>query len=285
MAVRKGIITFGLVSIPVELHVAARPLGLSANLLHAECQSRIRQQWYCPTCERVVQRNELLRGYPVNGSYVVLEDEEIEKLEAASSRALDVVAFVDVEAVNPVYLETSFYVTPQADTARAYEVLLKALAEAKKAAVVTFVLAGRQHHAVLRADDGVMALHTLYYADEVRQAEATWKRPVPAPEEVKLAREFIEALAKPFDPSQYHDEYRERLAALIQAKAEGQPISLPPAAPAPAKVVNLMEALRQSVEQVRKPPAKAVAASESAKQERKAEPVRRAKGGRRGRVA
>jgi DNA end-binding protein Ku len=285
MAVRKGIITFGLVSIPVELHVAARPLGLSANLLHAECQSRIRQQWYCPTCERVVQRNELLRGYPVNGSYVVLEDEEIEKLEAASSRALDVVAFVDVEAVNPVYLETSFYVTPQADTARAYEVLLKALAEAKKAAVVTFVLAGRQHHAVLRADDGVMALHTLYYADEVRQAEATWKRPVPAPEEVKLAREFIEALAKPFDPSQYHDEYRERLAALIQAKAEGQPISLPPAAPTPAKVVNLMEALRQSVEQVRKPPAKAVAASESAKQERKAEPVRRAKGGRRGRVA
>jgi DNA end-binding protein Ku len=86
MAVRKGIITFGLVSIPVELHVAARPLGLSANLLHAECQSRIRQQWYWPTCERVVQRTELLRGYPVNGSYVVLEDEEIEKLEAASSR-------------------------------------------------------------------------------------------------------------------------------------------------------------------------------------------------------
>jgi DNA end-binding protein Ku len=168
-------------------------------------------------------------------------------------------------------------VTPQADTARAYEVLLKALAEAKKAAVVTFVLAGRQHHAVLRADDGVMALHTLYYADEVRQAEATWKRPVPAPEEVKLAREFIEALAKPFDPSQYHDEYRGRLAALIQAEAEGQPINLPPAGPTPAKVVNL-------IEQVRKPPTKAVAASGQAK-ERRAEPARRATGGRRGRVA
>jgi DNA end-binding protein Ku len=101
MAARKGVITFGLVSIPVELHVAARPLSIAANLLHAPCQSRIRQQWYCPTCERTVERGELVRGYPVNGGYVVLEDQELDQLETASSRAIDVVEFVDASEVSP----------------------------------------------------------------------------------------------------------------------------------------------------------------------------------------
>jgi DNA end-binding protein Ku len=188
--------------------------------------------------------------------------------------------------VNPVYLETSYYVTPQADTVRAYEVLLRALSEAKKAAIVTFVLAGRQHHALIRPDGGVMAMHTLYYADEVHGVEATWKRPATAPEEVKLARQFIEALAKPFEPGEYRDEYRERLAALIQAKAQGQTVTLPAAPAAPAKVVNLMEALRQSVEQVKKPPAKAAAPiREATAQAKREEKSARAKGGRRGRVA
>ena len=142
MAARKGIITFGLVSIPVELHVAARPVSIAANLLHAPCQSRIRQQWYCPTCERTVERGELVRGYPVNGSYVILEDHELDQLEAASSRTIDVVEFVDASEVSSLYLETSYYVTPQKDTERAYEVLLAAFNEAKKAAVVRFVALG-----------------------------------------------------------------------------------------------------------------------------------------------
>jgi DNA end-binding protein Ku len=283
MAARKGVITFGLVSIPVELHVAARPVGISANLLHAACQSRIRQQWMCPTCDRVVQRSELVRGYPADGGYVVLEDRELEQLEEASSRAIDVVEFVDAAEVNPLYMETSFYVTPQKDTERAYEVLLAALSEAKKAAVVRFVATGRQHYAVLRPDERVLVLHTLYYADEVRALEADWKRPAPRPEEVRLARDLIEALGKPFDPGRFQDEYRLRLAALIQAKAGGETVTLPAAPAAPARVVDLMEALRQSVEQVRKPPAKADAAPGA--REAAGARARRAKGGRRGRAA
>jgi DNA end-binding protein Ku len=287
MAARKGIITFGLVSIPVELHIAARPLGIAANLLHTPCRGRIRQQWFCPTCERRVERGELVRGYPVDGGYVVLADHELDQLEAASSRALDVVEFVDVAEVNPLYLETSYYITPQKDTERGYEVLLAALREARRAAVIRFVVTGRQHYAILRADDGVLVLHTLYYADEVRPVEARWKRPTPLPEEVRFAREFIEALAKGFDPAKYHDEYRERLAMLIQAKAQGQSVTLPAAAPAPAKVVSLMEALRQSVEQVRKPPARAERGPASARspEAKPTERPARAKGGRRGRVA
>jgi DNA end-binding protein Ku len=286
MAARKGIITFGLVSIPVELSVAARPLGIAANFLHGECKSRIRQQWFCPTCDRIVQRTELVRGYPVNGGHVVLDDQELEQLEAASSRAIDVVEFVDLGEVNPLYLETSYYVTPQKDAERAYEVLLAALREAKRAAVVRFVVSGRQNYAVLRADDGVLVLHTLYYADEVRGVDATWKRPTPLPQEVQFAGQFIEALRKRFDPAQFHDEYREQLAALLQAKAAGQPVPLPAAVPAPPKVVSLMEALRQSIEQVKKPPAKAETpargASRGTAQER---PARAKGGGRRGRVA
>jgi DNA end-binding protein Ku len=285
MAARKGIITFGLVSIPVELHVAARPLSIAANLLHSPCQSRIRQQWYCPTCERTIERGELVRGYPVNGGYVVLEDQELDQLEAAGSRAIDVVEFVDASEVSPLYLETSYYITPQKDTERAYEVLLAAFTEAKKAAVVRFVASGRQSYAVIQAIEGVLVLHTLYYADEVRTLEMSWKRPSPNPEEVRLARDFIGALTKDFDPAKYHDEYRERLAALIQAKAQGQTVTLPAAPAAPAKVVNLMEALRQSVEQVKKPPAKAEAQRQAPAHAKQKEKPARAKGDRHGRVA
>jgi DNA end-binding protein Ku len=284
MASRKGIITFGLVSIPVELHVAARPLGIAANLLHAPCQSRIRQQWHCQSCERTVERGELVRGYPVNGSYVILEDQELDQLEAASSRAIDVVEFVDAGEVSSLYLETSYYVTPQEDTERAYEVLLAALSEARKAAVVRFVASGRQNYAVIHATEGVLVLHTLYYRDEVRTLETTWKRPAPHPEEVRLARDFIGALARGFDPAKYKDEYRERLAALIQARAEGQTVALPAAAAAPGKVIDLMEALRQSVEQVKRP-ARAEAGRGAPARAKGAERAGRAKGGRRGRVA
>jgi DNA end-binding protein Ku len=284
MASRKGIITFGLVSIPVELHVAARPLGIAANLLHGPCQSRIRQQWHCPTCERAVERGELVRGYPVNGSYVILEDQELDQLEAASSRAIDVVEFVDASEVSSLYLETSYYVTPQEDTERAYEVLLAALDEAKKAAVVRFVASGRQNYAVIHANERMLVLHTLYYRDEVRTLETTWKRPVPHPEEIRLARDFIGALAKGFDPAKYRDEYRERLTALIQARAQGQTVALPAVPAAPAKVIDLMEALRQSVEQVKKPTDAQAGRGAPARPERTERPAR-AKGGRGGRVA
>jgi DNA end-binding protein Ku len=284
MASRKGIITFGLVSIPVELHVAARPLGIAGNLLHAPCQGRIRQQWHCPSCERTVERGELVRGYPANGRYVILEDHELEQLEAASSRAIDVVEFVDASEVSSLYLETSYYVTPQEDTERAYEVLLAGLSEARKAAVVRFVASGRQNYAVIHAVEGVLVLHTLYYRDEVRTLEATWKRPTPHPEEVRLARDFIGALARSFDPTQYRDEYRERLEALIQARAQGQTVALPPATASPAKVINLMEALRQSVEQVKKP-AHAEPGRGASTPATGSERPARAKGGRRGRVA
>jgi DNA end-binding protein Ku len=251
-----GVISFGLVSIPVKLYVAARPETVSFNQLHSVCRTRLRQKLFCPTCERDVERSEIVKGYKLD-DYVIMDDADFEAAEREGSRALEVLEFVDAESVDPVYLERSYYLAPQDASERAYHVLLAALAEARKAAIVRFVMGTREYHSLVRAGDGKLVLHTLYYADEVRELEARWKPVKPSPQEVELAIKLVEALSHDFDASKYHDEYRTKLLELIQAKAQGQPVVAPPGRPEPVKVVNLMEALRQSVEQVKKPLAKA----------------------------
>jgi DNA end-binding protein Ku len=256
-SVLAGVITFGLVSIPVKLYVAARPETVSFNQLHSVCRSRLRQKLYCPTCERDVERSEIVKGYKLGDDYVIMDDADFEAGEREASRALEVLEFVDAESVDPVYLERSYYLAPQEGSERAYHVLLSALAEARKAAVIRFVMGTREYHALVRAGDGKLVLHTLYYADEVRELEARWKPVKPSPQEVELGIKLVEALAQDFDPTKYHDEHRAKLMELIKAKAEGRSVAAPAERREPAKVVNLMEALRQSVEQVKKPLAKA----------------------------
>jgi DNA end-binding protein Ku len=227
-----GVITFGLVSIPVKLYVAARPETVSFNQLHSVCQSRLRQKLYCPTCERDVERGEIVKGYKLD-SYVLMDDADFEAVEREGSRALEVLEFVEAESVDPVYLERSYYLAPQE------------------------VMGAREYHALVRAGDGKLVLHTLYYADEVRELEARWKPAQPSPQEVELAIKLVDALASDFEPTKYHDEYRVQLMERIQAKAAGTPAAAPAERREPAKVVNLMDALRQSVEQAKKPLAKA----------------------------
>jgi DNA end-binding protein Ku len=278
-----GVVTFGLVSIPIKLYVAARPETVSFNQLHSVCRSRLRQKLYCPTCERDVERGEIVKGYKHDDDYVIMDDADFEAAERESSRALEVLEFVDAESVDPVYLEKSYYLAPQDASERANHVLLAALTEAKKAAIVRFVMGTREYHALLRAGDEKLVLHTLYYADEVRELEARWKPVQPSPQEVDLAIKLVDALAQDFEPTKYHDEHRTKLLEIIQAKAEGKPMAAPAERREPAKVVNLMEALRQSVEQVKKPLAKAdtvapPAAAAKAKQAAAAEarPARKA---------
>jgi DNA end-binding protein Ku len=273
MAARKGIITFGLVSIPVDLHVAARSTSLDFDLLHKKDQSRIQYKLWCKEEDTEVARKDTVKGYNVGGKYVILDEADFDQAERATSRAIDVVHFVNTDAVDPVYLERSYWVGPEKGMERAYQVLLEAMDEGKKAAVVTFVMGRRQQYALLRPDDKKFALHTLYYGDEVREFDADWKQPKPDPREVKFAAQYIEALTKDFSPERYEDEYRKTLLTLIKAKAEGEEPELPQAPKPPAKVRNLMDALRQSVEAVRKPLAKA--------EDRKAAAAARGRGRRR----
>ena len=257
MAIRKGVITFGLVSIPVALHVAARSTTLDFDLLHEKDKSRIKYKLWCQAEDEEVKRTETVKGYKVEGGYVVMDDEDFEKAEQATSRSIEVRHFVDLDAVDPVYLETSYWVGPQEDSERAYEVLLRAMTRKKKGAVVTFVMGRRQHYAVLRPDDDKLVLHTLYYGDEVRALEADWKHPRPGDKEVGFAEQLIEALSGDFTPEKYEDEYRETLLKIIRAKARGEELAPPAAEKPPAKVRNLMDALRQSVDAARKPLARA----------------------------
>jgi DNA end-binding protein Ku len=280
MAARKGIITFGLVSIPVELHVAARSTSLDLDMLHGKDMGRIQYRLWCAKEEREVSRKETVKAYKVGRRYVPVEPEDFDKAERATSRAIDVVHFVDAGTVDPVYLERSYWVGPQKGTERAYAVLLAAMRDGDKAAVVTFVMSQRQQYALLRPDGGKLALHTLYYGDEVRELEVG-RLPRPNPREVAVAREFIEALRADFTPEKYRDGYRETLLAIIQAKAKGRPIELAEK-PAPGgKVVDLMEALRRSVEHVRKPPAKAGGTPAARAAQARGRPRRRATAARR----
>jgi DNA end-binding protein Ku len=259
---RKGIVTFGLVSIPVELHVAARAETLDFDLLHRPCQTRIQYRLYCPIHKTEVSRKETVKAYKENG-YVVLDDEDFEKARRAGSRAIEVVQFVDQAEVDPLYLERSYYVGPQEDGERPYEVLLRALQESNKAAVVRFVQSNRQQHALLRPSEDFLVLHTLYYADELQRFERDRTRARPAPAEVKLAEQYIEALTQKFVPEAFHDEYRETLKKIIRAKAEGQEVALPEAPKVSGKVVSLTDALRQSIQAARKPPARVAADTRS----------------------
>lgn len=281
-SVWSGVVTFGLVSIPVKLYVAARPETVSFNQLHSVCHSRLRQKLYCPSCERDVERAEIVKGYKLDG-WVVMDDADFEAVEREGSRALEVLEFVDAATVDPLYLERSYYLAPQEASERAYHVLLSALAEARKAAVVRFVMGTRQYHALVRPADGKLVLHTLYYADEVRELEARWKPVEPSPQEVELAVKLIDALGHDFEPAKYQDEHRAKLLELIRAKGEGKEPVAPAERREPTKVVNLMEALRQSVEQVKKPlskvePRPRAAAGGKAKRAAAAEarPVRKA---------
>lgn len=281
-SVWSGVVTFGLVSIPVKLYVAARPETVSFNQLHSVCHSRLRQKLYCPSCERDVERAEIVKGYKLDG-WVVMDDADFEAVEREGSRALEVLEFVDAATVDPLYLERSYYLAPQEASERAYHVLLSALAEARKAAVVRFVMGTRQYHALVRPADGKLVLHTLYYADEVRELEARWKAVEPSPQEVELAVKLIDALGHDFEPAKYQDEHRAKLLELIRAKGEGKEPVAPAERREPTKVVNLMEALRQSVEQVKKPlskvePRPRAAAGGKAKRAAAAEarPVRKA---------
>jgi DNA end-binding protein Ku len=257
------VVTFGLVSIPVKLYVAARPETVSFNQLHSVCNSRLKQKLACPTCDRDVERSEIVRGYKLNG-YVVMDDTDFAAVEREGSRALEVLEFVDAETVDPVYLDKSYYLAPQEASERAYHVLLGALRESGKAAVVRFVMGTRQYHGLLRPGDGKLALHTLYYGDEVRELEARWKAVEPSADEVALGVKLIDALARDFEPGKYQDEHRAKLMELIRAKGEGRQVAVPEERPEPGKVVDLMEALRQSIAEVRKPLARAEPATRPA---------------------
>ena len=245
-----GTISFGLVNIPIKLYTAASSQNISFHLIHAKCGSRIKQQQICPVCNLVLTRDDLVRGYEsAKNQYVLFTEAELEALEQAASKNIDIVEFVPLPKVDPVFFEKSFFLGPDKGGEKPYRLLAEAMAKANRVAIAKFVMRGKENLVLIRpAQDGLL-LHIMYFADEIRNFGEIDKGSAALKEnELGLATRLIEELSvDEFKPEQYHDEYRERVLDVVNQKAAGQEISTGEVTNRPAEVVDLMEALKASL--------------------------------------
>jgi DNA end-binding protein Ku len=256
-SVWKGHITFGLISLPVRLTAAARSETVSFNQLHKQDNSRVKQVLFCIAEDKPVPRNELVKGYEYeDGKYVVIDEEDIKKVQPKTAKVMEIVEFVDAREVDAVYLESSYYLHPEEAGEKAYTVLFEALKRTGRAGIAKVTMHNREHVVILRPGKKGLMLHTMYYQDEVRANEEfrTDASIVKEPE-VAMAQQLIEALVVPFDPGKYSDGYRETLKGMIDAKISGEEVVKAPPAQELAPVINIMEALKNSLVALRKPPA------------------------------
>jgi DNA end-binding protein Ku len=251
-SVWSGYLTFGLISMPVRLFSGARSSGISFNMLHRDDLQRVKQQLYCPADNRVVERSEIVKGYEYRkDEYVVIEPEEIKKIEPKTAKTMEILEFVKSSEVDPVYFESSYYMLPEEAGRRPYALLTKALEESEYVAIAKLTMHNREYTVFLRPHSGGMMLHTMYYAEEVRQVEGFGAPDVQLKDsEVKVAHQLIEALADKWDPEKYHDTFQDNLKNLIQTKLEGGKIAEVEKPKKLAPVVDLMAALKQSLAQM-----------------------------------
>ncbi len=253
-SVWSGYLSFGLISMPVRLYSGARGSRVSFHMLHREDLTRIKQQLYCPTDDRVVERNEIVKGFEYRkGEYVVIEPEEIKAIEPKTAKAMEILQFVKEDEVDPIYFESSYYLMPEEGGQKPYQLLAKAMSESSYLAVAKLTMHNREYTVILRPKENGLVLHTMYYADEVREVEGFGEEhgEVRAAE-LKIANQLIEALADKFDPTKFHDTYEDNLKALIKARLEGRQVTPVEKPGKPAKVVDLMDALKQSLATVGK---------------------------------
>ncbi len=246
-------ISFGLVAIPVKLYTAtASANAISFNLLHKGCGSRLKQQYVCQKEGTLVERDDMVKGYEfAKDQYVTFSPEEIKALEEAGTHSVDISEFVPVESIDPVYFDKTYYLAPDKGAQRPYGLLTEALKQAGRAAVGRWAARGKAYIVLLRPIGDVLSMQQLHFAADVRSAtEIDIPKADVKPAELKLAQQLIEQqTAQVFDPTAYKDELRARIEGAIQKKVEGAEISVSEIAPeAEGKVIDLMEALRASLE-------------------------------------
>ena len=252
-----GSINFGLVNIPIGLAVAQQRKDVSFRTLHRECGTPIKQKRWCPFHERDVEADELVKGWEfAKGQFVMVEESDLEAVALTRSQSIDIDRFVDLEQVDPIYFDRAYYLAPADAPAqrRPYVLLLRAMQEANVAAIGKFVLWGKENLCLIRPLGESLALETLYYAEDIRAREEI-DQAVEETEiqeaELEMARQLVASLVGEFEPEAFENEYRGVLKAMLEAKLAGEEI-VAPEQPAPAPVVDLMEALKESVAQARK---------------------------------
>ena len=250
-SIGSGNISFGLVSIPIKMFTAASSGGVSFNQLHQKCGGRIRQQQICPTCNEVVERGSLVKGYEfAKDRYVQFTEEELKELEGEASRMIDIAEFVPLPQVDPIYFEKTYYLGPDKGGEKAYRLLADAMKAAGRVALAKFVMRGKENVVLIRPSQEGLMLHTMYFADEIRDFGEVDKGEGAKlkPGEMELAQRLVDELSsETFTPEKYTDEYRSRVLEVVEAKVEGKEVtSLAPQAQR-AQVIDLMDALKQSL--------------------------------------
>jgi DNA end-binding protein Ku len=250
----KGAISFGLVTIPVGLFPATEEKSLRFNQLHDEDFGRIKYQRYCSKCGEEVSFEHIVKGYEYEkDKYVVLTEEDFDAIPVESSRAIDIVQFVDGDQIDPLYFQKSYYLVPEETGIKAYTLLRQAMSEDGRVAIAKISFRDKEHLATLRFKDNVFVLETMFWPDEIRAAEfeVLDKKVTVRPQEVQMAKSLIDNLTSDFKPEEFRDDYREGLVSIVEKKIAGEEIEVIPE-PEPTKVVDLMEALRASVEATKK---------------------------------
>ena len=251
----KGHLTFGLVTIPVKLYTATESKDIRFRLLHKACMTPIQNKRYCPTHEEIVDWNDVVRAYEyAKGKFVPVTEDELDNVPLDTAGTVSVSAFVELAQIDPIHYDKSYYLAPDEGGQKAFRLLHDTMEEATKVAVGKVVIREKEHLVSVRPFDGALVMSTLYYADEVRSIEDIPEFPVQAkvhPNEKKMALQLVEGLAAEFNPAEYRDEYRDALQKVISAKVEGAPAQAAPERKE-EKVVDLMEALRRSLQATRK---------------------------------
>ena len=259
-SVWKGHLTFGLVSFPIRLFSAARSETISFNLLHKDDHSRIRQVVYCQAEDKPVPRSELVKGYEYEKDhYVVIEEDDIKKVAPKTAKVMEILEFVKGDTVDAIYLESSYYMAPDEGGEKPYALLFQALRESKFFALAKVAMHNREHIIVLRPGAKGILSHTMFYQDEIRQVdEFRTDTSLVKDKELAMAKMLISSLEAEFEPQKYHDDYRANLQQMIEAKIAGQKVVATPETHI-APVIDIMEALKKSLAEKRKPASVATA--------------------------
>jgi DNA end-binding protein Ku len=252
----KGAISFGLVSIPISLFPATEKKDVKFRFLHSECRTPIKYERVCPACNREVPSGEIVRGYEYEKNrFVIIEDSDLENIPDERSRTIDILDFVDLAEIDPVYYDKTYFLGPGETGEKAYTLLRNVMEETGKVAIARVVIRTKESLAAVRVyKKEMLVMETMFFPDEIRDHGAI---PVPAravkihENELKMARELVLNLADKFDPKKYHDQYRELLLDIIRAKVEGQEIEIPAHAER-GNVVDLLDALKASVDLAKK---------------------------------
>jgi DNA end-binding protein Ku len=243
----KGFISFGLVSFPIRLQVAAREKSIQFHLLHKKDLSRVKEVYFCQAEDKPLKRQDLVKGFEVSkDEYVVVDQAELDKIAPKTAKVMDILEFVKADDFDPVFLDKSYHVIPDGDIVKPYALFREAMKQRGQYAIAKVAMHNREHIVVIRPDGNELMLHTMFFSNEIQRAEMKGGSDKFSAKELKLAGQLIDTLSGKFDPAKFHDEYQINLRRLIDQKQKGERVTVSKSEK-PAAVVNILDALRKSL--------------------------------------